>query len=101
MATYTDLYGLFANSELRNKMRVAVVVAAETIRAEDAGTDNHANRMAWAKNAFSNPDGAADGMLKALLAANKDLEVAQIMGASDAAIQTKVDAAVNVFADGS
>jgi len=101
MAAYTDLYGLFNNSELRNKMRVAVVVAAETIRGEDAGTDNHANRLVWAKNAFQNPESAADAMLKALLAANKDLEVAQITGASDAAIQTKVDAAVNVFADGS
>jgi len=101
MATYDEIRFLFANDSIRNKIEVAVIVAAESIRNEDAGTPNHANRLIWAKEAFTNPLGTATKMFMALLAANKDLTVEQIAGASDVAIQTKVDAAVDVFADGS
>jgi hypothetical protein len=100
MAAYQDLYNLFNNASLRNKMAVAVIVAAEKIRTEDAGTTNHAARLTWAKAAFQNPEAAAVSMLKAILAANNTLTVEQITDATDAAIQTKVDAAVDVFADG-
>jgi len=101
MATYIELRGLYGNGDLENKVEVACIVAAESIRNEDAGTTNHANRLVWAKSAFSNPNTVAVQMLMALLAANKDLTVAQIEGASDAAIQTAVDNAVDIFADGS
>jgi len=101
MASYTELRGLFSTDDLRNKIEVACIVAAEAIRTEDVNTDNHANRVVWAKTTFSNPRTIAEKMLMALLAANKDADVATITGASDAAIQTKVDAAVDVFADGS
>ena len=101
MATYDELRTLFGDDPLRNKIEVAVIVAAEAIRGEDANTPNHDNRLVWAKQAFDNPQGAATKMLMALLAANKDATVAQIQSATDEAIQTKVDAAVDVFADGS
>ena len=101
MATYLELRGLFSHDNLRNKIEVACIVAAEAIRNEDPGTDNHANRLAWAKRAFQNPGSVRDEMLKALLAANKDATVAAITGATDEQVQAKVDAAVNVFADGS
>ena len=101
MATYTELRNLFNNSELKNRVSVACIVAAETIRGEDTATTNHANRLLWAKQAFKNPNGVSSEMLMALLAANKDAEVAAIEGATDAVIQTKVDAAVDLFADGS
>ena len=101
MASYLELRSLFGNGELRNKLDVAIVIAAEAIRNEDVGTTNHANRLTWAKAAFNNPRSKADEMLMALLAANKDLTVAQIEEATDSAIQTRVDAAVDVFADGS
>ena len=101
MATYTELRGLFNSSDLKNRASVACIVAAETIRGEDGGVTNHANRLLWAKQAFGNPNTAADKMLMALLAANKSAEVAAIEGVSDADLQTKVDAAVDLFADGS
>lgn len=100
MASYTELRELFGDATMKNKVAVACVVAAEAIRNEDAGTANHASRLVWAKKAFGNPNGVADEMLMALLAAYKDASVATITGATDAAIQTKVDAAVDVFADG-
>ena len=100
MASYMELRNLFS-SDIKNKVEVACIVAAEAIRSEDPATTNHANRLLWAKAAFANPGGMSNQMLMALLAANKDATVAQITGASDAAIQAKVDAAVDVFADGS
>jgi len=100
MATYNELYTLTADSALRNRVRVAVIVAAQTIRGEDGGTPNHANRLLWAAAAMANPAGEAQRMFHAVLAANKDSTVEQISGASDAAIQTAVDNVVDLFATG-
>lgn len=101
MATYMELRQLFTSGDLRNKVEVACIVAAETIRTEDAGTTNHANRLLWAKAAMNNTTGIRDAMLKALLATNKDSVVAAITGVSDSAMQTLVDDFVDLFADGS
>ena len=101
MATYLELKELFVHSDLMDKMQVACLIAAETIRTEDVGTANHANRLIWAKKAFSGPSSVAPQMLMELLASNNALSTAGIIGATDAAIQTKVDAAVDIFADGS
>lgn len=100
MATYQELYDLYSNAALRNRVSVACVVAADAIRQEDAGVANHAARLAWAKQVFIAPDATAESMLKAVLAANKALSVAQITGAADAALQTAVSNAVNIFATG-
>ena len=101
MATYTEIRNIFSNTDMRNKTTVACIVAAEAIRNEAVGTENHANRLLWAKAAFSNPTAVADKMLMAMLAANKDASAATILGATDTAIQNNVNAAVDLFADGS
>jgi hypothetical protein len=98
MATYAELYSLKNNDDLLHKVAVAVIVAADTIRAEDAGTTNHANRLVWASEAFGSPVGKSRQVLWALLAANKDVALAGITGATDAAIQANVDAVVDVLA---
>lgn len=100
MATYTELFELRGNSTLRNRVAVAMIVAAETIRNEDGGTANHANRLLWAKEVFQGRLPQANDMLTAVVAANKDATVAQIASATDAALQANVDAAVDVFATG-
>jgi hypothetical protein len=101
MATYNELRSLFTHGELRNRIEVACIIAAEAIRTEDVGVDNHPNRLVWAKAAFENPNAIRDHMLMALLAANKNTAVEAITSVSDSALQTLVDAAVDVFADGS
>ena len=101
MATYEELHGLFeGSSALKNKVKVAVIVAAESIRNEDGGTANHANRLLWAAEAFENPGGVAGKMLMAVLAANKAAAVGAITSASDTTIQANVDAVVDLFATG-
>lgn len=100
MATYTELFGLRANDSLRNKIIVACIIAAEAIRNEAAETANHANRLVWAAAVFASPTSEAERMLWAVLAQNAAQSVATITGATDAAIQTAVNGAVNVFATG-
>jgi hypothetical protein len=104
MATYLELYGLLSGGDdhttLLNRVTIACIVAAETIRGENIGTANHDNRFIWAKEAFQDPTGKAREMLPFLLATNKDTAVASIISATDAVIQTAVDTSINVFADG-
>ena len=101
MATYTELRQLYAHGDLLNRIEVACIVAAEKIRTEDAGTANHVNRLLWAKATFGGSRRVAELMLMSLLAANRALTSAQLVGVSDEGLQTAVDGAVNIFADGS
>jgi len=100
MATLSEIWTLLEDPTLKEKVSAACLVAAEAIRTEDSGTANHANRLKWAKSVLKNPVQAGDDMLKAVLAANSSASLAAITGASDSTIQTAVDAAVNIFADG-
>ena len=99
MATYLELHQLNSDSDLQDKVRVASVIAADTIRSDGAPPANQAARLAWAANVLRNPVSEAERMLWAVLAANKSSSVAEIQGASDANIQTAVDSAVDLFAD--
>jgi len=101
MATYVELAGLFTNNDLQLKIEVAITIAAEAVRSEVDTTTNHANRLLWAKDAFRDPRGMRDQMLKAMLAQNKTASTATILAATDATIQTAVEAAIDIFADGS
>ena len=101
MATYVELFNLRNDSELRNRIAVACVVAAETIRTEDDQTPNHADRLGWSAAVLLDPVRQAERMLWLLLALNKDATVEQIREVSDSTIQSAVDSAVNLFATGS
>jgi len=104
MATYIELRKAFGNNRLKNLTESACIVAAMAIVAEDAGAPNHDNRLAWARRAFTNTTAVAEPVLKAMLAANKDLEIGDentpgtILGATDAQVQPKVDAVIDLFA---
>lgn len=99
MATYQELFSLRSNSGLLNRVAVACVIAAETIRTEDPGITNHAARLVWAKATFSNPQVKAAQMWMTVLAANKDATLDQIQVVTDETLQTRVDAAVDVFTE--
>jgi len=100
MATYLELHDQYGNGDLLAKISTAVVVVALEINDELVSVDNHANRLVWAKGAFSSPMATARSILPAVLAANKGATVAQINDATDVAIQNNVDAVVDLFADG-
>lgn len=98
MALYLDLHRLKNNSDLQDRLTVAVVVAAETIRTDVSSPTNQAQRLIWAAAAMANPKAESVRMLWALLAVNKDATVAAILAADDTTLQDKVDAAVDLFA---
>lgn len=90
MATYQELRGLFNNSDLMEKVEVAVIISANTLIAGTPTTPE----TNWAATAFANPKVEARKALMSVLAANSSATVAQITGATDVAIQTNVDSAV-------
>ncbi len=100
MATYQELFDLRINQVLLDKVTVAVVVAAETVYAEAGGVTNHANRIIWARETMINPSGMARVFMGPVLVANKAATTANIIGATDSAIQTNVDDVIDDFADG-
>lgn len=95
MATYVELFDLRNNAELRNKVSVAVIIKAESMM---SGTPT-APEKAWIVKAFANPETEGRRVLMGVLAANKANTVSQITGATDAAIQTNVDAVVPTLVD--
>ena len=96
MASYVEIRNLFNDSALLNRVAVAVIIAANGILGEGAAP---APRKAWAARAFSSAEQEAKRILMAVLAVNSGASVAQIQGASDAALQTNVDNAIDLFID--
>jgi len=97
VASYTELGELFNNTVLRSRIEQATYIAAIMVQEESPGT---AQRRNWSASVLSNVKAWAERMHMALLVANKDLTKAQIEAASDTAIQTRVDAKVDDFANG-
>lgn len=101
MASYTELFNLMqGKSELRNRITVAVIVAAEEIRTEDAGTANHANRLLWAARAFDSPESISKKIMMSVIAGNKAAAISAIEAATDAVLQAAVNSSVDLFATG-
>jgi len=95
MAFYTDLRGLFNDDELKNRVDIAVIVAAsDLILGAPTINDNK-----WAAAALGNTRQESIKAFKAVVAVNKDMTIAQITGASDAALQTAVDNVVSSLVD--
>ena len=106
MASYTELRNLFDESTLRNKMAVAVIIAANEVLSDPvnfptttADVTLQGQRKAWAAAAFADSGAIALTMLKAVLAVNAGLTTAQITGATDTAIQNNVNAVVDLLAE--
>lgn len=97
MATYKEIYDLRSNSDLRNKIAVAVLVKAQALL--DLTTPT-AKQVTWAKDAIGNPDAVAATLLNYLLAKNVALTTAQISAATDAAIQSAVNPVVDAIISG-
>ena len=91
MAAYIDLYNVRSNTELRNTIAIAVVVAAQE---KLAGTPS-AVEAKWAVGVVRNPNGTAAAVINLVLAANKGLTIETILAAGDPAIQANVDACID------
>jgi hypothetical protein len=95
MASYIDLYTIAtgdSGADLRSKMSVAASIKAELISQEVSPT---ATRLDWAIETLEDPRSKVNLLLNYLLAADNALTVNAIETASDAAIQTRVNSAVD------
>jgi hypothetical protein len=96
MATYAELLLASEDETLRNKVRVALFIAAENVRSDASPPGNQAARLVWAKSVFTT-GGDVSAMMRALLAQNSAASLATILAASDATVLTAVEAAIDVF----
>ena len=94
MASYTELRSLFNDSDLMERVEVAVIIAANDL----AGGTPTAAQTTWIANAYSSPAGEARKALMGVLAANSGATLVNIQTASDATLQTNVDAIALILA---
>lgn len=91
MATLEESKTLAADATLRNKVESAIVRAAY---AKLTAVPLVTNDVKWADSVIDNPEIAAQKALALVIAANEGATMAQITGATDAAIQANVDGVV-------
>lgn len=100
MATYFELLAAAETDDLRKRIKVSIIIAAESIRTAVAPLPaNQTARLVWAKEAYADPESKVDQMMNAVLAQNKSQTYQAIVGASDTVVQAAVNAAVDVFAN--
>lgn len=100
MATFAELVTASANAGLVEKIKIATLVAADNIRLEGSGVADHQARVRWAAKVFTDPDAEATRMIWPVLIQNRTATLAQITGASDATVQSAVNAAAAVVIAG-
>jgi len=96
MATYTELFSIRNDPDLKEKVTVSTWIKAQELL--DATPT--AAEVTWASETLENPSERADQIMNYVLAANKAKTLAQIQAATDTAIQTNVDAAVDALIAG-
>lgn len=100
MATYAEIAAISNDpswSGLIDKVRVAVAIKAAAVI--DSATPP-AILLEWAKSAVSNPGPAANAIVYYVVAKNSAAAISAITSASDAAVQTNVNAAVDALYGG-
>jgi len=97
MATYQELANISNDaswSGLVDKVKVAVTVKAAAVI---DSTTPPATLLDWAKGAIISPGTTALTLVYYIVAKNQAQDIATILAAGDAAIQTNVDAAVDAL----
>ncbi len=94
MATLTELQDLAHNNDLRGKIERAITITALAITKEVSPS---AERLQWGSDGLANPDDQVQLMLNYVLAENSAATIAQITTATDSAIQTNVNDAVDAL----
>ena len=97
MATYAELATVYRADEwtqLIEKIRVACAIKATAVI--DSVTPSTA-MLSWAESAIKNPRQAGDNIAFYVVSANASATLAQIYAATDEAVQTNVDSAIDAL----
>lgn len=96
MATYIELHTLRGSESiaaLRQKISVAIAIKANAL----AKATPNATQKVWAKSALATPEEFQDIVLNYILAEYNASAASAITGATDAQVQTAVNAAVTTL----
>ena len=97
MATYAELHALRGStsiSPLRQKISVAIAIKSNGLAKLPTPT---AAQVAFAKAALANPDNYQELVLNYILAEYNTAATSAITGATDAQVQSAVDATINTL----
>ena len=101
MALIDVYHAAVADSQVRQRVIGAALIAAGDIRVEDVGTDNHANRLVWADALSDEPTGVGTRLFHYML---RDATILGVIGNStpitDTQVQTAVSGYINAVATG-
>jgi hypothetical protein len=109
MATYAEVNSIWTDTTpgsqaLREKVGIACLVAADIIISGEDSTDppwatgGHDQRIKWVHRLLGNYEMTAREIFGLVIASNVSFTQAQILGASDAAIQSSVNASIDSLA---
>ena len=99
MATYAELFGLIATeSALKNKVKVALIIAAKAICDEIDTTPNHDKRKVLALEILNNTDSVTQKAFPILVAGYQTQTIPAIQGATDVAVQSAVNSSIDFLA---
>ena len=97
MATYLELARITEQNEWGDFFdKVVTATAIKATAIIDSATPTQV-ALDWAKEAVNKPRQAGDGVVWYVIASNNGVTQAQILSASDNAIQTNVDAAIDAL----
>ncbi len=97
MATLLQIYNLHAEGdELKARVAAAIADAAQDVLNELSATDNHENRLVWAKDSLVNAEASAERMFWGVLG-NATIQSSG-NSATDGDIQYIVNGLINTFA---
>ena len=91
-----SVYNLKTNAEFKARVASAVSKAAFDILNESPATENHAERVVWAKASMLNAEGVAEQMLWAIVQ-NATIQT-EGLDSTDNDIQFVVNSNINYFA---
>jgi hypothetical protein len=99
-ASYDELLDIAttSGSTLLPRIKVAAQMMAGKIVTEPPTTTKHAERLAWARATFADPDAAGRALVWPVLYQAKGFTKEQIEQAADTLIQPYVDAAITALA---
>lgn len=97
MATYAEIATINSDAAWQAFADKAMVAAIIKAHAVINATTPPITRLEWARSALANPRTAANDIVFYAIAANSGATIAQILSASDAAIQSAIDTAVDAI----
>ena len=92
MAKFEELFELRTNSEVLNRLPAPICVKCDSVLTVGNLSDV---QKEWARQGYENPDSIKAKIIWPMLIANKDKTIAEIKTASEEAVQTNVDAAID------